>query len=487
MLLAQLITSIGQFLYAALTARAFPPATFGAFAAALSLQGVITLITTTGLPSYVLKIAELTKKTAFRIRWMAFFGGVFAALLFAVLNEPWLRLLQAEEGGSFFPALLLAQAAAPLATVESAIMRRQGRADKDALCLVSAFVVANGAGAVSISISGSPWTLALATALYPGALYILSRILGRAPLGKGDPASVSDVVSFSRKITTQNVVFLLLQQLPTWVISARAGSENLGFFARAGTLAGMPATATSTAVNRALQPHWRKLSSPAGADRASEESAILASALAFPLFTLLAVNASPIIEVWLGSGWAPAASFVPILAISYGLSIPFAVVANSAEMRGLFMPVRIAQLAMGIGVLPGLFLLIRSGDPLWGAGAMAVSQLCGLLTLIIKLPWSNTGRAGSTLIGIGGQLVWSVFACGVGYLVWSLARGQNLVLFDAVDWTQLVVVSAVSTAVWFITFRWNRAYKILQGRRFRGEEPVFKVEVVKPSSSGKDR
>lgn len=472
MLVAQLLTSTGQLFYAALTARAFPPLLFGAFAAALSLQGLIALMTTTGLPSFVLKQPTLSKRTARQIRWVALAGGAISSGLFIAVSVSWLHLLNAAEGSTFVPILAVAQGLAPIAAVESAIMRREGRAHLDAVSLLGAFITANGTGAVVIALHGEPWTLGLAAAVYPVALYLLCCMLNRTQLAEGNDTSMRELFSFSRKITAQNVAFLILQQLPGWLTSARAGAESLGHFSRAATLAGMPSTAISTSINRALQPHWRKLSDDASSDRAIRDSAILAAALSFPLFGLLVVHASEIILVWLGPDWSKSASFVPLLAVSYGLSIPFTVVANSAEMRGFFRPVRIAQFSMAAGLLPCLIVLIFSAEPLWAAAAMALSQLCGIAVLLLKMPWNSRLAMTSTFVGIIKQIGWATLACSLGWLVTVLVRTSHFVIFDSQAITQLGSGVFVSAGVWLITFRWNGARSILTNRRVSIGKPA---------------
>lgn len=464
MLLAQMLTSGGQLAYAALTARAFPPALFGAFAAALSLQGIITLLTTTGLPSYVLKQKCLSYRSARGIRWLALAGGGIACALFLALSTPWLAILRASAGDVFIPVLAVAQGLTPIAAVESSIMRRSGKSYLDATNLFSAFLVANGTGAALIVMNGQSWTLAIAAAIYPVALYLGSILLNRSALPDGDTVMIREVLSFSRKITAQNVVFLVLQQLPSWVLSGRAGAASLGHFSRAATLTGMPATAISTAINRGLQPHWRKLSD-SNTDRAIRDSVILASAVSFPLFAVLAVQAEPLIQLWLGPMWSESASFVPLLAVAYGLSIPFTVVANSSEMRGLFRPVRIAQLAMAIGLVPGLAVLFVSGQPMWAGAGMALSQVLGMLTLLIQLPWIKRTAIIETLVAMTRQLCWAGLTCGTGFIVAMLASAKGFVLFDSRNITELSVGLLASALTWSATYRWNDMRTIIRDRK----------------------
>lgn len=472
MLLAQLLTSGGQFFYAALTARVFSPAVFGAFAATLSLQGLIALVTTTGFPAYVLKVESFSGRSALKMRWFAVAGGGAAAILFLVVSGPWLSLLRAEGGDVFVPFLAVAQGIAPIAAVEAAILRRQGRSQHDALCLLGAFLIANGIGATVITLTGVQWSLALATVLYPAALYSFFRLMNRRQVFDQHDTSVDGLFAFSRKITIQNSLFLVLQQAPSWLMSARTGAESLGYFSRAATLAGMPATAMSTAINRALQPHWRKLNGHDGADRAIRESAVLASALSFSFFGLLVAHAPAIIFLWLGPGWSQSADFARLLAVAYALSIPFAVVANSAEMRGIFKPVRVAQAAMALGLAPCLIALYLSGQPLWAGVGMAVSQVCGLAALIIGMPWKRKSSMASTLQGIVKQIFWAGGTSGTGWLVSVAVASTKVEVLGSHEAAPFLLGASTSLITWLLVFRWNEAKSILVGRRLASAVPA---------------
>lgn len=462
MLVVQTLTSIGQLFYAALTARIFTPAEFGAFTAALGLQALIALLTTTGFPSYVLGSRQFSRASAWKVRAWAIGGGLFAGVLFLVLSHPWQLLLRAEEASVLVPLLAFAQVIAPIAAVQSAILRREGNTAREALCMLGAFIVANGSGAVVLYLQRDLWTLALTPLIYQASLLLLTTASNTKRLPVGVGGSTVELLSFSWKVSVQNVGFLLLQQMPGWLLSARLGADKLGYFSRANTLAAMPALALNTALTRALQPHWRKLDGPQGTGRATHDAAVLASSLAFPAFGILIVHAEPIIGLWLGAGWARAADYVPFLAVASALSIPFTVLANSAEIRGMFKPVRRAQLAMAIGLFPPLLMLWHSNDIVWATIAAAASQVCGLVTLITQLSSTLPGTAGRTLLGVLKQAVWAIVICVFGWLVaygWHVGD-PNL----SANGAQMTIAILASAAAWVAAFRWNESAAILHSR-----------------------
>ncbi|MBT1004475.1 oligosaccharide flippase family protein [Paenarthrobacter sp. DKR-5] len=467
MLGAQVITSLGQFLYAALTARVFSPSDFGGFAASLSLTGLLTLLTTTGFPSYILMSGNLSRRAANLTRLLALGGGVAASVLFLVALPSWLYALKAVTGSIFAPALAISQAVAPIAAVESAILRREGRPGADATALLTAFVLSASSGAVAIFVHKDSWQLALPTVLYPVVLFASSVALRRHRLPNIPNETPPSLFRFSGRVTAQNVGFFALQQASGWVVSARMGAQGLGYFTRAGTLAGMPATALSLAINRAMQPHWRKLTNSASSDRAIKEASILSSGLAFFLFGLLATYGPELTTLWLGPGWSKAGELVPFMAVSYGISVPFTILANSAEMRGIFSPVRRSQLIMGGFMLPCLLALIMTGSLLWAGAAMAIAQGAALVSLLLSLPWGTKTNRTQTLLAVGRQAIWSAAFCSLGWLVASSIEPTGIYDGRYGVALRIGVGCSFSIAAFLFSARWNAVVAVLHDRGLR--------------------
>lgn len=467
-----MIISAGQLVYAALTARLFTPAEFGGFAAALSLMGILSLLTTTGLPSFVLKESELGSRAILTIRLCGLLGGVLSAAVFIVLVPGWLLILRAPEGHMYIGLLAVGQAIGPSAAIEAALLRRELQPKKDALALLVSFVLASGCGIVMALHLRQSWTLAAVVATQSLLLAFLSRLFQTQKHAQGSPLFYRTIVDFTRNITAQNTGFFLLQRLPEWIVSASLGSSALGQFTRGAALAQMPATALNAALGRAMQPYWRLISQPHVADRAMNDAATLSAGIAFPVFGIVAVNAGALVDLWLGDGWEQAGALATLLAIGAGFAVPFSGLASGQEMRGNFKPVRRAQWSMAGSLFIPVLFLFTTHSIWWAAAAVTISTFVGLFVMAISSATSHAGfrvRMRSRLVRrLTSLALWSA-----GVSVLGLLAGLEAARFIspagrvAEASMQISVAGTVSAFAWLLTFRWHETSRVLRRRGVR--------------------
>lgn len=471
MLVAQLIMSVGQFFYAALTARLFTPAQYGGFAAALGLVGVISLLTTTGLPSFVLKEPELGNKAILKIRLYGLIGGVLSAGAFVVLIPGWLFILQAPEGHMYIALLAVGQVIGPPASIESAILRRELHPKKDAIALIVSFVLACGCGIVMALYTRQSWTLAIIVAMQPLLLAVLSLLFQTHKRSAGSPLKYRTVVNFTRQITAQNTAFFLLQRIPEWIMTASLGASALGQYSRGASLAQMPAGALNSALNRAMQPYWRLVTKPHAADRAMSDAVILTAGIAFPLFGIVAANAGALVDLWLGEGWEQAGSLATLLAIGAGLAVPFGGLASSQEMRGNFIHVRRAQWSMAGSLAVPLLMLYVTKNVWWAAVSVALSSLVGLLVMALSSSNSHKGLRVRIRSRLARRLATSALWSG-GVATAGLVAGLEVARLVSGDRpteaaVQIAVAVTVSVCAWLLTFKWHDTNHVLRRRGVR--------------------
>ncbi|MDQ0689829.1 oligosaccharide flippase family protein [Arthrobacter sp. W4I7] len=471
-LTAQMIISVGQLVYAALTARLFTPAEFGGFAAALSLMGILSLLTTTGLPSFVLKEPELGGRAVLTIRLFGLLGGILSAVVFVVLVPGWLLVLGAPEGHMYVGLLAVGQAIGPSAAIEAALLRRELQPKKDALALLASFLLASGCGIIMALHIRQSWTLAAVVALQSLLLAFLSRLLQTHKRAQGSRLFYRTVMGFTRKITAQNTGFFLLQRVPEWIVSASLGSSALGQFTRGASLAQMPATALNAALGRAMQPYWRLISRPYVADRAMNDAATLSAGIAFPIFGIVAVNAGALVDLWLGEGWEQAGALATLLAIGAGLAVPFGGLASGQEMRGNFKHVRRAQWSMAGSLVIPVLLLVTTRSIWWAAAAVTTSTFVGLFVMAISSATSHTGfrvRMRSRLVRrLTSLALWSAGVSVLGLFAGlEAARLVSPAGRVAEAALQISVAGSVSVFAWVLTFRWHETNRVLRRRGVR--------------------
>jgi lipopolysaccharide exporter len=482
MIATQVIIGVGQFVYSAVTARAFTPTEFGSFAAALSLQGLLILLTTTGLPSIVLREASLTRTDVVWIRLYALIGGSIAGLIFLVLSPYWILLLGAPGGSQFLPLLAAALVIGPLAGVESSLLRREGRPTADMTTFLLAFVVPAGVAVAVVLTVREAWAMSLVTLLYPVVLGGSSAALRRMRYMEPGSRRHGILLGFAWKVSAQNVGFLLISQASGWVLSATLGASALGAYSRAGTLAGVPGTAISTALNRAVQPHWRKLSEPESTARAIRDATLFTSNLAFPMFAILAVVGPDLAAIWLGPGWGEVGILLPWLAVAFGVQVPFGVLASSLEMRGHFSVVRLGQVGLVAGLAVGIGVFLATKDPRMAAVAAALSQVVGLLALLGAMTKTSHTKFRSLLWAVGLPAIW---ACGVGLFALAgieLSHDLSWRLFGNMELAATTVGVAISLAVWIGSFRWQPASQALAERGVPLPRFMKKSQIKGPAS-----
>lgn len=429
---AQISMSLGQLLFGALTARQYSPAQFGSFTAALSLYGLLAVLTTTGFPAYVLSAKKLSAGDIRRVRRMCAAGSIAAAVTYLVVSPLWLDALGAEGGSSFLLVILLAQLIGPTASLESALLRRAHRTKADAAVLLGSFLVSIMGAAAMIMVFGKLWMLALSPLLNQIALLVLSiAVRGKIATEDSSGAGGRDVLYFARRVSTQNSAFAVLTQIPNWTIGAAVGAAGLGHFSRATSLTSLPAGSLSGAFNRTLQPHWREYDTPGDYLGGVREALGLSSAVAAAIFGVVGGLGGYLATLWLGPGWEDVGQLVPWLAAAAAVQVIFAMVANSAEMRAKFEAVRRAQIALLVGLAP-LLLLLFTDAKLWVAAAsLLISQLLGFVVLLMaitrEVPSARRGLSAAFARNVVGGLV--IAGLARGGAVW--ADHENWALLDS--------------------------------------------------------
>lgn len=391
-LIAQIVIGFGQIAYAALTARVFSPSAFGEFTAALSLHGLIVLCAATGLSSFILKEQHLHRSQIRAINLVVFSVALPSAVVYWFVSPVWLAWLNSPGGAQFVPLLAWATFAAPIGTVQSALLRREGDGRADAMVYIAAFTIATGLAAVLAILSRESWTLAIGTAINPVILIVLSRISRRAAYPVGQGVLSFDWLLFAVRVAGQNLVFFVLGQVPTWSLGATSDPATLGQFSRGNTLAFVPAFALSTAINRGVQPHWRKVETDDSRIRAISEALVLGASVSFTGFFVLAALSRPLTGLWLGPGWDLAAEFAAWFAIGFAMQVPSALLANYLEMTAALSRVHWIQFANAVSLALGVALLALSHDYRFLLGGFVLSHLAGLVTAV---------RQVSAAVGVG--------------------------------------------------------------------------------------
>ncbi|PZE61608.1 hypothetical protein DEJ24_04960 [Curtobacterium sp. MCPF17_001] len=468
LLVSQLLIGVGQFVYSGATARVFTPTQFGSFTGILGLQALLILVTTTGLPSLIMHRDVLTNRDLGWIRLYALVGGALAAAAFYLATPLWADLLRALDEYQYRPLLTLSLLIFPIASVESALLRREGRPTADALSILSAFVVPAVTALIVAVTSRHPWALALVPVLNPAVLGILSHLARKQRYRAGAPTSHREFLAFSWNVSRQNVVFFVMGQAPAWALSSTVGARSLGAFNRANSLAASLSTPLTTALNRATQAHWRRLiGDPRGAVVAMRDATLVSSSVAFPLFAMLIALAPQLTSVWLGAGWGQVGALVPGLAVAAALQVPFSLLAASLEMRGFFRKVRLGQVGLALGAALTIITLLVTRDPILTSVGVAVTQGIGLLALMTTVAGSSVRDFFTLLLRAAVPAGWAILIGGGAFLG---AQAVHFLPVNLVISPEVAACLSGGTAgglTWLVTLRWQPIAALLARRNVR--------------------
>lgn len=417
MILAQVVISVGQVGYTAVTSRILAPEAFGAYAVALSATGFLGLAFG-ALPSALLAREDVDENVEAAFHYLSWALGVGAALLLIIGAPLWGSLWGSASSAEVTRLLGLQVITAAPATVQLALLRREGRTRADAAAQAIGGTLGFLLGAVMV------WQTRSALALVANPIgtavgqLVVARLLRRTRSRLVRPRGHGQAIAFATNVALQNIVFFLFMSLPSWVVSRVENDDTLGQYARASLLVGLPATTLAAALTRALQPNYRHLSDPAVRFAAVSDAAIVTSALTFTPFLLVAVLAHPLMRVVLGPGWEEAASFAVPLAIGFGLYVVFTVLANAAEMFGEFRVVRRSQAAMAAAIAVPLATAFAAESTFAAAWAMVAIGGAGLIVLL----WGLDGLA------VDGRSVAKSLTREAGFALVAVGLGRSLAL-----------------------------------------------------------
>lgn len=424
MLGSQIATALLQFGYAAVTSRLVPDTGFGAFAVALSLAALVTLIAQGGLGQAAARTPELHPgKLSFLILFAVGLGIVAGSLLVA-LARPWATLWDAPNAVA--PARLIGVTAflAPLCGLLLGVMRRLGEFRAIAVSAVVTSAAGMGVGVVAVMLAPGPLALlvspVVATILMTIVALILTRHQWRA---RPQFAAAREDLGFAWRVLGLTMLAYLIGNVGKWSVSRWTGTDSLGQWNRADVLTTVPIEQGSGALTRAVYPEFRHdIGVQSRTRRAWTDYLILTAWACFPVAAILAAAAPIATAVLFGPGWGLAATIAPLVAIRAGISAVDTALGSALESVGRF---RLLFTTAGVSVAVN-----AAGAVITAITGSWVAALVGLLAAVLVRHLLNvilTSRHGA-LDGrrlAGGYLGAMAASAFLGGGVALLAAGSN--------------------------------------------------------------
>ena len=379
--IAFLLSQVG---YTALTARLVSPSAFGAYALALTIVQLASLIGTTGLADSVMRVHELTDRGARTALTLAIASGLlFSVVLIALspLIERWFRtpaLAQALRLLSLQPPMLAA------AGVSYGLLRRAQRYKAASLIQLTASLVGFAVGAVATASGLSAVGLSLGQVTNGAAAMVMGLYWARISLRPTcDRALAREFSTFSVQVAGQNLGHYGIGYLPLWSVARLAGGAATGLFSRGYQVVALPSDQFASGLMRAAYPLYREV----GADkdrtrRALTDALVLTSCACAIVFGAFAAVVQPATLLLLGIRWTAAAAVTPVLCAFAAANLLYSVLASACEAMRWMRMIWVTQLVFVAVMTVSLF--IAAGRLEATAEAMVVASLA---SHIFMLTW----------------------------------------------------------------------------------------------------
>lgn len=335
---AQALTVFAQFAYAAVTSRLVGPEGFGAYAIALSVSGLVTLVTAGGLSQAVSRMTNLDKLRLRALSTFALVLGLLGAAFLWISAAFWASLWGDGNARPAIELLAVSVLMAPLAAIATSLLRRQGSFRALAIVTLAANLLGMVIGAAAVAVWRTGWSLAASALAAQLLLLLLSTYLcGRILWGVANIKHARSEIAFSSNLSPIKFTEYFVGNILKWSVSRFLGSANFGYWNRGDMLATLPFQQVQMAVIQAVSPEFRNdIESPVRAHRVWTDLQILVAWFAFPLSAAAAIVLPLTVPLLFGPGWEQTSVLIPYLAVAAGLQMVSTVLASAVEMLGRY-------------------------------------------------------------------------------------------------------------------------------------------------------
>lgn len=386
---AQIGTVAIQFFYAALSSRLVGAHDFGAYAAALAVVGLASLLAMGGLGQTVARMESLHIRSVRALVTYATLLGL-AAAAFLLLSGPfWAWLWGAEAMTGPLLWLTINALISPLLGLALGLAGRLGKFR--AIALISFFGNIGGMGIGAVAVSHWQSAASLTASTIVGQLITLICLMLFATenllLGFGSLRNQVAIMEFSRRVTGTSLLSYVTGNLVKLSLARGLESSALGQLNRAEVLTTVPMQQMQSAVIKSIYPEFRHdINNASRARRVWTDMMILVTWASLTVSALLYVSVPPLVPMLFGDGWDVASQLVGPLAIAGGLQIMSTLLATALEALARFRWILSIELTLILLQIVGVAAVISSHEVLVAAYFLI---LTGLLRHAIQIHLLN--------------------------------------------------------------------------------------------------
>ncbi|XAS70340.1 oligosaccharide flippase family protein [Micrococcaceae bacterium Sec5.1] len=394
--------------------RIVSPNDFGVFAVALVVHAVVSSFGELGLSSCISRRDLDPERVGPTVATLAWVSSFALAAITALSAEPLATALGSIHAANPIRVLSISIFLGGLFTVPGALLVREFRQGRILLASAVAFLPMNGL-LLLLALNGD------------GAMaFAWSRVVGQLISGLVMVASVKrqywprinvheilPLLRFGLPLAGANLLTYVFLNADFAIIGRSLGTEQLGIYTLAFTIASWPTSILSSTINSVAMPAFSAASSDSeDLTRLLRSSTTIVALLAFPIAALSMVLATPLLIVVYGDKWSPAAPVLSVLAV-YGALFSISLLLSN--------------------------LLVGTGR----SGVVFLVQGASILVLVPAVAWgvSVVGLVGAAYAHIGVVLLALILY--VLLLRNSLAPGRGLI---AATWWPLATAAGAGTA-----------------------------------------
>lgn len=366
-----------QIISLAVTARLLLPAEIAVVAAGGTVVSLLGLISTLGMPAFLIQVATLTPSIQAATRTMLVITIALTVGLvevFAPIIGEWFQNPQVADALRVMVLILVAPvfSAAALARLS-----RDLRAKDVALADLAAN--ATGVGLVTIPLAVADfgfWALAYGAVAQIFLRTVILCVLARQPLGLGvDLHAIADVVRRSAGFMLNILLTRLETDTPHWIVGRYLATADLGLFSRANSLMSYPAGLFYAIVDRVIFPAVALVQNQAerlreGALDAVRVTAVVGVSVTAALFFL----GGDLIRIVLGPNWEGAVAPFQILCLATYFKLASRL--NWIILRGLGRTYGLAVVQAVLLIITAIVCFLATQWGLRGVAAAVTAMIC---------------------------------------------------------------------------------------------------------------
>ncbi|MFD0484855.1 lipopolysaccharide biosynthesis protein [Kineococcus sp. GCM10028916] len=313
-------TTAGAFI---VIGRQLQPAEFGLVALAMSVIGVLTLLSDSGLATFIVRQKDLDERTRSTAFWTSMGIAVVLAALLALLATPVSALFGTPALAPVLRVLSLGVVLTGLNSVPTALLRREMRfkslAVRGTIATVSGSVVA-----IVLALMGAGVWALVAQSLLRGliSVVIIWTSAHWFPKQLPHPATSRAMLSFGTKLLSIDLLIQARDRGEEFVLAGISGATTLGYWSVATRLMRIIQETGSSVISSVTTPTFAKLQDDRPRlYRAYETSMTAAGMVMFPAMLFLTVTSTELIPFLLGKQWATTATVAQITTLTAVLGV----------------------------------------------------------------------------------------------------------------------------------------------------------------------